>query len=236
MKILSVDTSANVATVAITEDDKLICEFILNNKLTHSQTLMPIIDNVLKSADINLSCIDLIAVANGPGSFTGLRIGVSAVKGLATALDKQVVGVSTLMAMAYNLPFCDGTICPIMDARRDQVYNALYKWEDGELLQLEEPRALGILELLEDIDEKEKIIFLGDGVSVHKEIIKEKLGDRAVFAPPSANMQRASALSVAAKKLFDEGKAMNSEELIPFYLRKSQEEREADERESKITE
>ncbi len=231
MKILSVDTSANVATASITEDDKLICEFILNNKLTHSQTLMPVIDNILKQSELDLSDIDLAVVANGPGSFTGLRIGVSAVKGLAHALKIPVIGVSTLTGMAYNLPFCKDIICPIMDARRAQVYNAVYKWNDGELTQIKEPRALAVEELLEEfVNSDDKVVFLGDGVPVHKDKIVEKLGDRAVFAPSCANAQRASSLAAAAKKLYNEGKTQSCYELMPFYLRKSQAEREAEEK------
>lgn len=233
MKILSVDTSANVATAAISADDKLICEFSVNNKLTHSQTLMPIIDSILKQAETDLSEIDLIAVANGPGSFTGLRIGVSAVKGFAHAANIPVVGISTLTSMAYNLPYCPHIICPIMDARRSQVYNAVYKWNDDELTELKAPRALGIDELLDELSDYERVVFLGDGVPVHKSVITEKLGDRSSFAPLNANLQRASSLSAAAIKAYAKGKAVDGSELTPDYLRKSQAEREAEENEKR---
>ena len=136
MKILSVDTSSNVASVAITDDEKLICEITVNTKKTHSQTIMPMIDSALKQSELEISDIDLIASANGPGSFTGLRIGVSAVKGLAHAAKIPVVGVSILEAMAYNLPFCEYVISPIMDARRQQVYNAVYEWKNQERCRL----------------------------------------------------------------------------------------------------
>ncbi len=232
MKILSVDTSSNVATVAVADDDKLVCEILVNTKKTHSQTLMPMIDSALKQSELEISDIDLIASANGPGSFTGLRIGVSAVKGLAHAMDIPVVGVSILTAMAYNLPFCEHIISPILDARRDQVYNAVYEWDDGEIKEICEPRALSVDELIREfLTSDKKVVFLGDGVSVHKEYIKEKLGDKAVFAPVSANEQRASGLIAAAKKLYDEGKAISCYELAPIYLRKPQAEREAEERE-----
>lgn len=231
MKILSVDTSSNVATVAVTDDDKLICEILVNTKKTHSQTLMPMIDSALKQSELEISDIDLIASANGPGSFTGLRIGVSAVKGLAHAMDIPVVGVSILTAMAYNLPFCEYIISPILDARRDQVYNAVYEWNDGEIKEICEPRALSVDELINEfLTSDKKVVFLGDGVSVHKEYIKEKLGDKAVFAPVSANEQRASGLIAAAKKLYDEGKAVSCYELAPIYLRKPQAERELEEK------
>lgn len=231
MKILSVDTSANVATVAICEDERLICEQMTNTKKTHSQTLMPMIDNILAQAEMEISDVDLIAVANGPGSFTGLRIGVSTVKGIAEALDIPVVGISTLEAMAYNLPYCSYLICPIMDARREQVYNVVYEWENEELRELKEPRALGLSELLNEIlGVDKKAVFLGDAVPVHKEKIVEVLGDRAVFAPSCASLQRASALCDIAKIRYSDGKAVKGFELETVYLRKPQAEREAEER------
>lgn len=231
MKILAVDTSALVATVALCDDDRLICEEVVNNGLTHSQTLMPMIDDVLSRSGTDLSQVELIVAANGPGSFTGLRIGVSCVKGMAHAKKIPVVGVSTLRAMAYNLPFSSFIVCPIMDARRDQVYNAVYKWQGTELVELKAPRALSINELLEEFSgTDEKIAFLGDGVPVFRNTISEKLIDRAVFAPVNANAQRASSLAVAGKKLFDEGKKEDGFELVPFYLRKSQAERELEEK------
>lgn len=228
MKILSVDTSSNVASVAITDDEKLICEITVNTKKTHSQTLMPMIDSALKQSELGIPDIDLIVSANGPGSFTGLRIGVSAVKGLAHAKDIPVVGVSILEAMAYDLPFCEYIISPIMDARRNQVYNALYEWKNDELMEVKEPRALSIEELANELLETDKkVVFLGDGVSVHKEFIKEKMGDRAVFAPVSASEQRASGLAAAAKNK----KRISCYELAPIYLRKPQAERELEEKE-----
>lgn len=227
MKILAVDTSSAVASAALVEDDKLICECVLNNKLTHSQTIMPIIDDVFKKSELKPSDIDVFAVANGPGSFTGLRIGVTTVKGLAHAAGKEVVGVNTLEALTYNLPFCPHIIAPIMDARREQVYNAFYKWENGELNELAAPRAITLSDCLEEVKQyNEKVVFLGDGVPVFKEKIKEMLGSSALFAPQTANAQRASAVAEAAK-----GKeAVHYSELVPVYLRKSQAEREAEER------
>ncbi len=231
MRILSVDTSSNVASVAICDDEKLVCEIIVNNKKTHSQTLMPMIDSALKQSELEICDIDLLVSANGPGSFTGLRIGVSAVKGLSHAADIPVVGVSTLEAMAYNLPFCEYVISPIMDARRQQVYNAVYEWNNGELIEVKAPRALSIEELIQEFSTlNKKVVFLGDGVKVHKQYITEKLGDKATFAPACANEQRASGLAIAAKKLYDEGKAVSCYELAPVYLRKPQAERELEER------
>ena len=230
MRILAVDTSSTVATAAIVDDDKLVCECVLNNKLTHSQTIMPIIDECFKKSELTPNDIDLFAVAEGPGSFTGLRIGVTTVKGLAHAVNKPVVGVNTLEAMAYNLPFCPYVICPIMDARRAQVYNAVYKIENGELAAIKEPRALSLEELLSELEEMgEQVVFLGDGVGVHQDTIKEKLKEKAMFAPSNACMQRASGVCLAAEKK----ETIHYSKLAPVYLRKSQAERELEERGNK---
>ena len=228
MNILAVDTSANTATVAILNDDKLLAEEIVNHKKTHSETLMPMIDLALKRCDMDISDIDLFAVANGPGSFTGLRIGVSTIKGLAHGLSKPVVEVSTLEGMAYNLFLADGIISPIMDARRSQVYNAVYQWEEGTLKELTPPRALSIEECVEDLLKyNKKVILLGDGVPVHREYIKSAMGDMAVFAPASCNDQRASSLASVAMGKHEKKTA---HEVTPVYLRKPQAERELEEK------
>ncbi len=230
MKILAVDTSAQVASCALVEDDKLICECVLNNGLTHSQTLMPMIDDVFKKSKMAPADIDIFAVSAGPGSFTGLRIGVTTVKGLAHATEKRVVGVNTLEALAYNVPFCPHIIVPIMDARREQVYNAFYRYENGAVREIVAPRAIALVDCVSELLEYgEKAVFVGDGVAVHREKIKEIMGDRALFAPQIANAQRASAVAEAAK-----GKeSIHYSELVPVYLRKSQAEREAEERGNK---
>ena len=230
MKILAVDTSSNVASAAIVDGDKLVCESVLNNKLTHSQTLMPMIDEVFKKSELKPDDIDLFAVSNGPGSFTGLRIGVTTIKGLAHACNKPVCGVNTLEALSYNLPFCPYIIAPIMDARREQVYNAFYKWEDGILKEITAPRAISLEECLEELLKiGEKVVFLGDGVPVFREKIKEKLSEKALFAPQLACNQRASCVAECAKNK----EAENYSQLAPVYFRKSQAEREAEEREAK---
>ena len=229
MKILALDSSANTATVCVVEDDKLLAEEIINYKKTHSQTLMPMIDAALKACGTDISEIDLFVAANGPGSFTGLRIGVSAVKGMAHALSKPVLGISTLEGMAYNLFMCEDIICPIMDARRAQVYNAVYTWENGVFTELAAPRALAIEECVKDVKKYGKrVIFLGDGVPVHKEYIISELGDTACFASPSCNAQRASSLASLALQRATQAKS--GAELLPFYLRKPQAERELEEK------
>lgn len=227
MKILAVDTSAQVASCALVEDDKLICECVLNNGLTHSQTLMPMIDDVFKKSKMTPDDVDIYAVSNGPGSFTGLRIGVTTVKGLAHATGKLVVGVNTLEALAYNVPFCPHIIVPIMDARREQVYNAFYRYENGKVCEVVPPRAIALTDCICELEKySEKAIFVGDGVAVYKEKIKELMGDNALFAPQTSNAQRASAVAEAAKNK----ESIHYSQLVPVYLRKSQAEREAEER------
>lgn len=230
MRILAVDTSSNVASAAIVDGDKMVCECVLNNKLTHSQTLMPMIDEVFKKSEYTPSDIDLFAVSNGPGSFTGLRIGVTTIKGLAHATQKPVCGVNTLEALAYNLPFCPHIIAPIMDARREQVYNAFYRWENGELKVITSPRAISLEDCMKELIElDETVVFLGDGVAVFCEKIKGIMGEKALFAPQFACTQRAACVAEAAKNK----NTMEYSELAPVYLRKSQAEREAEEREAK---
>ncbi len=224
MKILAIDTSALTATAAILSEDMLIGEISTTTKLTHSQTIMPMIDELLKKVSLDITDIDLFACSEGPGSFTGLRIGIGTIKGLAYGLGKPVVGVSTLEALAYNIDVTDLVICPIMDARRGQVYNGLYRYNDGELSCIEEPRALSIEELCEELTER--TIFVGDGVNVHKEKIKELLGDKAVFSSPQNLLQRAGSVAFAALKK----EAVSAEDLTAVYLRKPQAEREREER------
>lgn len=224
MKILAIDTSALTATAAILSEDRLIGEISTTTKLTHSQTIMPMIDELLKKVSIDITDIDLFACSEGPGSFTGLRIGIGTIKGLAYGLGKPVVGVSTLEALAHNIDVTDLVICPIMDARRGQVYNGLYKYNDGRLTCIEEPRALSIEELCQELTER--TIFVGDGVNVHKEKIKELLGNKAVFASPQNLMQRAGSVAFAALNK----EAVSAEDLTAVYLRKPQAEREREER------
>ncbi len=230
MKILAVDTSSKVASVAILADDKLLSENVLNNGLTHSETIMPMIDDVMKKSGQKPDDIDVFAVANGPGSFTGLRIGVATVKGLALATGKRAVGVNTLEALCYNLPLCPYLLAPIMDARRGEVYNAFYRFCGGELIEVTKPRGIALTRCMEELKQRgEKVVFLGDGVAVFKEEIEKELGDLALFAPVNACEQRASSVAVAAySKIADK-----EEKLIPVYIRKSQAERELEERGNK---
>ncbi len=228
MKILAIDTSALTATAAILSEDILIGEISTTTKLTHSQTIMPMIDELLKKVSLDITDIDLFACSEGPGSFTGLRIGIGTIKGLAYGTNKPVVGVSTLEALAHNIDVTDLVICSIMDARRGQVYNGLYRYNDDKLECITEPRALSIEELCEELTEK--TIFVGDGVNVHKEKIKEFLGNKAIFASPQNLLQRAGSVAFAALNK----EAVSAEDLTAVYLRKPQAERERDERNEKI--
>lgn len=230
MNILAVDTSANVASVALLCSGKLMGEGMLNNKKTHSEKLMPMIDTILKDSDTDITDIDLFAVANGPGSFTGLRIGVSTVKGLAHAVNKPIVGISTLEGLAFNLFDTGGLISPIMDARRSQVYNAAYRWENGVFKEVIPPRAIALEDCINDFKNEKKVYFLGDGAAVHKDKIYGQMGERAVFVPANSINQRASSLAVLAEKKAMEGKTDDYISLMPFYLRKPQAEREYEEK------
>lgn len=231
MKILAIDTSSKVASAAVLDGEKLVCEFSLNHKKTHSQKLMPIIEEVLKSAEISLSDVDYIATTTGPGSFTGIRIGVATAKGLAHAAGKPLIGVSTLEALAYNIAGWDSLICPVMDARRSQVYTAVYSMKNGRAKQVISACAMGIDTLTDKLLEINlPVIFLGDGVSVHRDYIKEKMGELCSFALANLNMQRAGSVAVLAKAMAEEGKVGDYISVVPDYYRKSQAEREYDEK------
>lgn len=229
MKILGIDTTGQTASAALVEDDKLIAEFTLNYKLTHSQTIMPMIAEIIERSETDKASIDCIACAAGPGSFTGLRIGAATAKGFALAWDKPIVAVPTLDALAYNVFETDKIICPIMDARRNQVYAAFYMWENGKMLRLTDHMAESIDRIIEvaQILERE-VIFLGDGVPVHKEKLQQD--KNFLFAPSHCNMQRASSVAALGKIMAEEGMAKSGDEFELIYLRKSQAEREREER------
>ena len=242
MKILAIDTSGNVATAAIYEDGIITAEYSIHHKKlgrgnkngekTHSETLLPMIDEMVKGKGLDINELDAIAVSEGPGSFTGLRIGSATAKGMGLALGKPIVNVPTLMALAMNVYDEDAIISPIMDARRQQVYNALYEYvkADGESLELKELReadALAVSDLLDLLNEMgRKVVFLGDGVDVYKDVIKENIKVPYSFAPAQIRYQRAGSVALLGAKLVEEGKAVNASEHSPVYLRPSQAERE----------
>lgn len=234
MKILALDSSGLVASVAVTEDDNLLAEYTVNYKKTHSQTLLPMLDEISRMIELDLESIDAIAVAAGPGSFTGLRIGSATAKGLGLALSKPLIGVPTVEALAYNLYDVPGLICPIMDARRRQVYTGLYSFEQHQMKTVKEQTAMGIEELTEELNQKNQpVIFLGDGVAVYRDTIKEKLTVPFDFAPVHLNKQRAGAVAALGARYYAEGKTETAREHQPEYLRVSQAERDRAEREAK---
>ncbi len=227
MKILAIDSSGLTATVALVFDGVMTAEYTTNFKKTHSQTLLPMIDEIVKMTGTDLAALDVIAVAAGPGSFTGLRIGSSTAKGLGLALQKPIIGVPTLEGLAYNMFGCSRVICPIMDARRNQVYTGLYAFEGDRFCVLSEQKAVSIEEIIEEINSLGKpSVFLGDGVPVFQEIIREQARVDVIFAPAHMGMQRAAAVAVRAEVLYKEGKQESAAEHKPVYLRKSQAERE----------
>ena len=231
MKILALDSSGLVASVAVLEDDSCIAEYTINYKKTHSQTLLPMLDEVSRMIELDLNSIDAIAVAAGPGSFTGLRIGSATAKGLGQALGKPLIGIPTVDGLAFNLYGTDKLICPLMDARRNQTYTGLYEFvrkEDAyELSILKEQCAVALEEIIECINEKgREVIFLGDGVPVFKAQLEEKVKVPFSFAPASCNRQRAAVVGTLAFSYVKLGKMQDAASHMPDYLRLSQAERE----------
>lgn len=226
LNILAIDTSAQVASVCILNETAIISEFNVNAKLTHSQTMMPMVQSALNCAKINLNQIDAFAVSVGPGSFTGIRIGVSAVKGLAMACNKPCIPVSTLKGLAFNLPQSEGILCAVMDARCNQVYNALFRWEGSTLRRLSDDRAISINDLGVDLDKfDEKIFLVGDGADLCYNILKEDYPFLQDVAP-HLKLQRAASVGLAAFELAKSKKTCSAAELMPVYLRLPQAERE----------
>lgn len=234
MKIIALDSSGIVASVAVVEDDKLLAEYTVNHKKTHSQTLLPMLDEAAGMIELDLDTADAVAVAAGPGSFTGLRIGSATAKGLGLALGKPLVAVPTLEALAYNLYDTAGLICPLMDARRNQVYTGIYRFTDHKLQVVKEQAAVGILEILQTLNDLgEPVTFLGDGVPVFHEVIAGTVKVPYSFAPAHVNKQRAGAVAALAIEYVREGRTETAEKHRPEYLRASQAERERARKEGK---
>ena len=228
MKILALDSSAVVGTVALCEDQKLIAHYTLNTGNTHSQTLRPRVESVLKLAEWEIGDIDLFAVSHGPGSFTGVRIGISTVKGLAFGKNIPCAGVSTLEALAYTLRGVNGLICPVMNARRSQVYNALFSCKDGVLTRLCPDRAISIAELDEELAGMEGPIYLcGDGYDITVDGFAKTT---VVPVPPEQRYQSAYSVALCGFDAYNSGNYTDDVTLAPVYLRPSQAERERNER------
>lgn len=227
MKLLAIDSSGLVATVALLDGDILVGEYTIHNKKTHSQTLLPMIDAMLAMADSSIDEVEGIAVAEGPGSFTGLRIGAATAKGLAQGIHVPIVAVPTLEGLAYNLAGADALVCPMMDARRNQAYYGIYDVK-GAVPSVMEPQAAAPIE---DVAEKvnalgRPVIFIGDGVPVFKEYLESAVTVEYRYGADSVRYQRASSVASLGRVYFEQGRAVPAEQFAPIYLRMSQAERE----------
>lgn len=225
MKILAIDSSGPNCSVAIIDEEKVICNFNLNNGITHSETLVPLIDEALKSTNLSLQDIDNFAVSIGPGSFTGLRIGIATVKGFAVSLKKPIIGIPSLLGLCYNVPTFDGVVCAVLDAKNNNVYSALYNLKNT-------PQMIGdyitesIDTLIQELKKYDsKILFVGDGSISYKEKFVDAFGDRAYFMPHHLNEQTALSIAKAGLDKALNGEITDAENLHPLYLRKSQAER-----------
>lgn len=225
MKLLAIDTSSRTASCAIVEDGVLLGEFYTNISLTHSQTALPMVGNLLEQARVSLKEIDCFGVTAGPGSFTGLRIGIAAVKGMAHALGRPCVPVSTLEALAWNFQGIPCTVVPVLDARVSQVYTARFSWEAGSLVRQSPDEAISIADLEERLKKIEKpVFFVGDGA----DLCYNKLNSRlpCMTAPPAIRYTRAAAVALACEQACFNGQTVSAGALAPAYLRLPQAERE----------
>ncbi|MBR5376062.1 MAG: tRNA (adenosine(37)-N6)-threonylcarbamoyltransferase complex dimerization subunit type 1 TsaB [Lachnospiraceae bacterium] len=227
MKILAIDSSGLTASCAILEDDTVLAEYTVTYKKTHSETLMPMIEEICAMTETDVALIDAVAVAKGPGSFTGLRIGSATAKGIAGALDRPVIPVPTVDALAMNLAGCEDIVVPLMDARRNETYSGIYTFENGCLKVIREQNAGPVDDVISQINDiGKKTVFLGDGVPVFREQIDEKLKTDHYYAPASHSRQRAACVGVLAAFYYSEGRYESASEHRPEYLRISQAERE----------
>lgn len=228
MKIVAIDSSGLVASVAILDEEVITAEYTTNFKKTHSQTLLPMLDTIKEMTELDLKSVDAIAVAAGPGSFTGLRIGSATAKGLGLALNIPIIPVPTVDALSFNLWGVTDVICPIMDARRNQVYTGFYSFDDsGKHTVIKEQFAEEIDKVVEELNNMGRpVVFLGDGVPVYKEKINSLIKVPVKYAPAHMSYQSAGALASLAKMYLQEGKTQSADEHTPIYLRMSQAERE----------
>ncbi len=227
MRLLAMDSSGMVASVAIVTEESLLAEYTVDYKKTHSQTLLPMLETIAKMVELDLKSVDGIAVAAGPGSFTGLRIGSATAKGLGLALEKPIIGVPTLEGLAYNLFGTDRLICPMMDARRNQVYTGLYEFVREELQVISEQKAVPVEEILGEINTLgREVVFLGDAVPVYRELIRERTKVSFSFAPVHLSKQRAGAIGALGLQYYKQNRIETAAEHEPVYLRVSQAERE----------
>ncbi len=235
MKIIGIESSSLVASAALWEDGKLLAEYTVDHKKTHSQTLLPMLEEICRMTECEMNSVDAVAVSAGPGSFTGLRIGAATAKGLGLALNIPLIAVPTLDAQAFGLYGIKDPICPIMDAKRGQVYTGVYRFdEEDRLVTIKPSCAMDLGELAERLKSfGSRVYFLGDGVPVFKAKLQEVLGKNARFAPAGQDRQRAANVAALGALMYAEGKTVTSEAFEPEYLRESQAERVKRERESK---
>lgn len=234
MKILGIDTSTMAANVAVLEDDKLICEYTINTKKTHSQKLMPMIENMLKLSDLDIKEIDAIAICVGPGSFTGLRIGMATAKAMAHVNNIPLIGVNSLEILGANMDLCNRNICSILDAQRNQVYMNKYILKDDKITKLEEISIKPIDELLEEISSSnEDWVLVGEAVYKYKEKIEEI--SNITIPSPANNITKASTLCfVARDKMLANDQVYNCYNINPMYIRKSQAEEQYEEKQKRL--
>lgn len=231
MKILGLDSSGMVASVAVVEDDHLLGEYTINYKKTHSQTLLPMLDTLAQMIELDLNTIDAIAVASGPGSFTGLRIGASTAKGLGQALKKDLIPIPTVDGLAYNLAGAKEFVCPLMDARRNQVYTGLYRFCQRKMETIVAQCAVDIHEIIDKINEiGEPVVFLGDGVDVYQEEIRTSCKVPYYYAGAHMNKQRAASVAALGMQYYQRHQTVSAAMHRPEYLRLTQAERERNER------
>ncbi len=231
MKLLAIESSGLVASAAIATETALLAEYTVNFKKTHSQTLLPMVEEIVSMLGIELKEIDAIAVSAGPGSFTGLRIGSATAKGLGLALNKPIIPVPTTQGIAANLYGVEGILCPLMDAKRNQVYTGLYRYNKNGFEIVEDQMAVLIEEIIEKVNQLgQPVVYLGDGVEVFSSVLTEKTTVPFSFAPIHCSKQRAGALAVRAIELYKAGRIQTAAEHEPDYLRLSQAERELKEK------
>lgn len=234
MKILAIETTAQTCSVALLSDDVLTAEYSLQHKKTHSQSLVPMLEEIRRMSELDLAELAAIALTGGPGSFTGVRIGAATAKGIAMALDKPLIPVPTVDALAMNYAGSSDVICPLMDARRSQVYSGLYTFEGNELTVLRPQAALPAAEILAAADETaralgKRVILLGDGIAPNEAVIRETLTVPYLMAPPHLSRQRAASVAVLAAQIYareGENSLIPAAEFRPTYLRESQAERD----------
>lgn len=228
MKILAIDSSSVAGSVALYEDGEIKAEYLTLDKRTHSETLLPLIDKLKSETGLDLSSLDAIAITGGPGSYTGLRIGGATAKGLGLALDKPIINVPTMEALAYNVVGSEVLVCPMMDARKNRVFTGLYKFDGEKIVTVKDQCVLAIDELVDEI--KEEVIFIGDGVDAYRDLLDEKMSVAHSFASEEDNYVKASSFVYLAKIYFDEGKVERADKFTPDYLMLSQAERELKEK------